>query len=225
MSLKNAFISFVYGSLSVPVQRIIPGVFFTVFAFSVMAQSDKFELVRKENNIAIYERWITFPKSKPPVKAREVKGEFTITTSMEKAVALIRDEKRIRLWQKHVSEYKVFPANDSMWFAYSYHDIPWPVTDQDHFLVYTLRERIPGKEWFIMFETQTNDALAPARKHADRMVLAGSWRLQKISPSRIKVTYSILSMPSDIPRIFTDPVIRNNLMSTIKSYISLLEKK
>jgi hypothetical protein len=55
------------------------------------------------------------------------------------------------------------------------------------------------------------------------MKLAGSW-LYETQGNKIKITYRILSMPSGIPRIFTDPVIRNNMMSTIKSYVKLLEE-
>jgi hypothetical protein len=55
------------------------------------------------------------------------------------------------------------------------------------------------------------------------MELAGSWRLEQVTPQQVKVTYRILSMPSSIPRMFTDPVIRNNLMSTIKALTKLAE--
>jgi hypothetical protein len=59
---------------------------------------------------------------------------------------------------------------------------------------------------------------------ATRMKLAGSWTYET-QGEKIKITYRILSMPSGIPRIFTDPVIRNNMMSTIKEYVKLLEEK
>ncbi len=32
-------------------------------------------------------------------------------------------------------------------------------------------------------------------------------------------------MLSSIPKVFTDPVIRNNMMTTIKSYVKLLQEK
>jgi hypothetical protein len=55
------------------------------------------------------------------------------------------------------------------------------------------------------------------------MTLAGSWYFQSLPDGKIKVTYRILSMPGNLPRFITDPVIRNNLMSTVKSYIKILE--
>ena len=186
-------------------------------------EDEGFELVREKNDVRIYERWIFFPKKDPPVDAREVMGVFRARTTIEEAVALVRDEARIKQWQSHVSKFKVYPQNDTVWFEYSYHDIPWPVSDQDHFLIYSVEENIPGERFFFTFESIVNDKLAPVHDDATRMELSGSWLFEK-KGNEVKVSYRILSMPSNIPRIFTDPVIRNNMMSTITSYIELLEE-
>lgn len=183
-----------------------------------------FSLVKEKDNVFIYERWIHFPKTDPPVEAREVKGEFYAKSTVEDGLQLLRDESKIKKWQSHVSKFKVYPQTDSTWYEYSYHDIPWPVSDQDHFLVYEIEDSIPGERLFITFESFGHPTLAPVDEDATRMRLSGSWLFEK-QKDRIKITYRILSMPSGIPRIFTDPVIRNNMMSTIKSYIEILENK
>lgn len=193
----------------------------------ILAQTganDGFELVRKDENIVVYERWITFPKSNPPIRAREVKSEFYIKGNIDDALALIQDEAQIKVWQKHVSEFKVYPHTDFNWHEYSYHDIPWPVSDQDHFLEYRIENPAQAEGIFITFETVKNDTMAPVRKGVSRMTLSGSWYLQEMPDDKIKVTYRILSMPSSIPRFFTDPVIRNNLMTTVKAYIRIMEE-
>jgi hypothetical protein len=185
---------------------------------------DGFELVRKDDKISVYERWITFPKSNPPITAREVKSEFFIKGDVRNALALMQDETQIKAWQKHVSEFKVYPSTDSVWHEYSYHNIPWPVSDQDHFLEYRIEDPLLSDGIFITFETVKNDSVAPERKGVSRMTLSGSWYLQQIDDDRIKVTYRILSMPGNLPRFITDPVIRNNLMSTVEAYIEIIEK-
>jgi hypothetical protein len=200
-----------------------------LLSFACMGQDDSpenkgFELIKEKDNISIYERWVTFPKSKPAVTAREVKSVFYANTTVEKAFALLKNEATIKEWQGHVSKFKIYPQTDTTWFEYSYHDIPWPVSDQDHFLVYEIDENIPGEKIFITFESIVNKKYAPIDQDADRMTLAGSWTYEK-SDDKVKITYRILSMPSSIPRLFTDPVIRNNMMTTIKSYISILEKQ
>jgi hypothetical protein len=186
---------------------------------------EKFELVREDSPIFVYERWITFPGKVPEVKAREVKGEFLIKASMYGVLALLKDESKIKIWQSHVEDFKVYPQRDtSYWFEYSYHDIPWPVSDQDHFLRYDLEEVIPDKELVIRFESVVNPKISPVKKGVTRMELAGSWKLEQLAPNQVKVTYRILSMPSSIPRLFTDPVIRSNLMSTIKALTKLAQE-
>lgn len=183
-----------------------------------------FDLVKKDGTTAIYERWITFPNSDPPIEAREVKGEFYFNNTIFAGLNLIQDEKRIKQWQKHVSEFKVYPQRDTMsWLEYSYHDIPWPVSDQDHLLKYTIEEMVPGKLLFLTFESRENDTLAPVRKGVTRMELSGSWTWEEISPGKVKATYRILSKPIGIPKWLTDPIIRSNIMTTIEEYVALLE--
>ena len=202
-------------------------ILFTVhFASSQDHENVKFDLVKEEAPIFIYERWITFPGKVPSVKAREVKSEFLVTASIYKILSILKDESKIKIWQKHVSDFKVYPQRDTaFWLEYSYHDIPWPVSDQDHFLRYDLVEKIPGKELFLKFESTIDTKLAPVESDVTRMELSGSWKLEQISPQQVKATYRILSMPSSIPRMFTDPVIRSNLMSTIKALTTLAEEK
>lgn len=197
-----------------------------IFSLQSIAQDDdEFSLVREEDSIYVYERWIIFPDSEPPQDAREVKGEFYINTSIQEAYKLLKSEDKIMDWQKHVTEFKVYPLPvDTAWREYSYHDIPWPVSDQDHFLVYRIEKKEKDK-LFITFESTSDDNVSPVRHGVTRMNLLGSWTFQKISDSKIKATYRIISQPSSIPRIFTDPIIRRNLMSTIKAYIEILEKK
>lgn len=199
--------------------------FTACYASSQDYKDVKFDLVKEEAPIFIYERWITFPGKVPAVKAREVKSEFLVNASMYKILSILKDESKIKIWQKHVSDFKVYPQRDTtFWLEYSYHDIPWPVSDQDHFLRYDLEETIPGKELFIKFESAIDPKLAPVESDVTRMELSGSWRLEQISPQQVKATYRILSMPSSIPRMFTDPVIRSNLMSTIKALTTLAEE-
>lgn len=199
---------------------------FTTFSTRAFAQTgthDGFELVKEEDGILVYERWVTFPGSEPAITAREVKSEFHIKTRPRLALSLIRDQSKIHSWQKHVSEFKVYPHSDSIWYEYSYHDIPWPVSDQDHFLEYTMEKPVGGDGIFVTFKTIENKKLAPVRENVSRMTLSGSWYFQNEHKGIIKVTYRILSMPGPLPRLITDPVIRSNLMRTVKSYIALLE--
>jgi hypothetical protein len=186
---------------------------------------DEFVLVKKDGPVSIYERWIIFPKSDPPVEAREVKGEFAFNNSIYAGLRLLQSEKLIQKWQSHVSEFKVYKqADTTQWLEYSYHDIPWPVSDQDHFLQYTVEQSKPGV-LFVTFESVVNNEKAPVRKGVSRMKLSGSWTFEQVTPTQVKTTYLILSSPLNFPKFLTDPIIRSNMMSTIEKYVSILEHK
>jgi hypothetical protein len=190
--------------------------------FEGHSQDSPFVLVKKEDNVFIYERWIKFPKSNPPVDAREVKGEFHFSNSIAEAVRLLQDERRIQQWQSHVSKFEVFKTKDStQWYEYSYHDIPWPVSDQDHLLHYQMTRNNSG-EIFIIFESIRDEKLAPIKQGVTRMHLSGSWTFQAVNDGQVKATYRILSMPLAIPKFLTDPIIRNNMMTTIQEFIGLM---
>jgi len=185
-----------------------------------------FVLVKKDGAIAIYERWLTYPSSNPPVKAREVKGEFFYNNTIYAGLRLLQNENKIKQWQSHVSEFKVYPQRDTTtWLEYSYHSIPWPVSDQDHFMQYNVSTKETDRLLFISFKSRINQTLAPVRKGVTRMQLSGSWTFEQISPNKVKATYRILSKPIGIPKVFTDPIIRSNIITTIEEYIALLEEK
>jgi hypothetical protein len=196
-----------------------------IFASAQAQEKEDFVLVKKDGNVSIYERWIIFPSSDPPIQAREVKGEFVFNNTIDAGLRLLQNEEKIKQWQSHVSEFKVFKSEDSsLWYEYSYHDIPWPVSDQDHLLVYSIDKRSPN-DMFIAFESRRDERLAPLRKGVTRMTLAGSWTFEKIDADKVKATYRILSKPLNIPKFLTDPIIRNNMMTTIQEFIALIEKK
>lgn len=192
--------------------------------FSAAAQEkDGFELVKKDGNISVYERWINYPNADPPFEAREVMSIFYFNSTIYNGLHLMQDEEKIFKWQNHVSKFEVYPQSDTTyWFEYSYHDIPWPVSDQDHYLVYNLSVPNPGK-LFVTFDSKVDATKAPVEKGVTRMELTGSWTFEQITPTRTKVTYRIISKPIGIPKWLTDPIIRSNIMTTMKEFIDVIE--
>lgn len=187
----------------------------------VAQEKDDFTLVKKDGTISVFERWITYPGAS--FTAREVKGEFYFENTKSAGLQLLQDASRIKKWQSHVSEFSVHLDSDkNTWKEYSYHDIPWPVSDQDHFLEYNI-ETWNDSILHIQFFSVENPTLAPLRKGVTRMELLGSWTFETLNDLKTKATYRIISKPLNIPKFLTDPVVRNNMMTTIKSFIQELE--
>lgn len=198
----------------------------SISCFSQKQDAEGFTLVFSDPAINIYERWLEFPGKKPAVISREFKSEFTINAPVLKVIDLIRNEAQVKLWQQHLKSYKIYYKRDTtLWNEYSCHDIPWPLSDQDSFLEYRLIEIIPGKEYFVDFKSTVDQKIAPLNDDIHRIELVGSWKFVMMSPGVVQVVYRIQSAPAtSLPRMIIDPVVRNNLVSSIKSLTAIAEK-
>jgi len=186
-------------------------------------EEGEFLLIKRSGEISLYERWIDLPGEEDK-QAREVKSVFYYNSSMQAGLRLLQDQNKGMKWQDHVSEFRLFPQGDTtLWYEYSYHDIPWPVSDQDHFMEYRIAS-CDAKQMLISFKSQVNEKLAPERKGVTRITLKGSWHLEQIAERRVKVTYRIYSLPLSIPRMLTDPIVRTNMVSTIEDFVAMVEK-
>lgn len=201
-------------------------VFAAVSCFAQKQDAEGFTPVFSDPSLNIYERWVEFPGKKPAVVSREFKSEFIINAPLHKVIFLIRDEAQVKLWQQHLKAYKIYAKKDTtMWDEYSCHDIPWPLNDQDSFLEYKLTEIVPGKEYVVEFKSTTNQKIAPLNDDIHRIELVGSWKFVLKSPDVVHVVYRIQSLPAtSLPRMIIDPVVRNNLVASIKSLTAIAEK-
>ena len=191
--------------------------------FPVSAQDDEgFTLVKKEGKVSLYERWIPL-FSDPSVTVRELKTEFYYDNTIEAGLQLLRDEKRAALWKGHLEEYKIYPQADAKrWVEYTYHDIPWPVSDQDHLTQYMVHKDSP-MQTRVSFTSIDDEKLAPLRDGVTRIKLRGNWLFERHG-SRVYVTYRVSSIPVGIPRAFTDPLVRNGMVNMIQKFIALAEQ-
>ena len=192
----------------------------------LLAQSksteDGFEVVRHDEKITLYERWTPFPGTS--TNSRQVKGVFEVDASLADMYNAIHNEQKLKSWQENIIEYKFIPISDTTWIIYSLTEIPWPLSNQDYLLSYSLQEKNDNRI-IVSFEHSADVSLAAIRKDVDRTPTTGTWVLEKISEQRTKVTYTVTSMPVDYPRFITDRIVRNNLMSTINKLIAVAEKK
>jgi len=199
--------------------------FFCLLPSALAQDKEGFELVKKEGGIAIYERWITLPTTNPPVKTRELKCEFYYNNGLYAGLHLLRNEKMIQQWQPQVSEFRIYHQRDTtVWLEYAHHAIPWPVSNQDHFMEYKLLVHT-NRMLTISFKSRDNADLAPIRKGVTRLYLSGSWTLELVGNHRVKATYKVISKPGSIPKMLTDPIVRTNIISNMQGFVDLLEAK
>jgi hypothetical protein len=188
--------------------------------------AEGFVLVKSDPPYEVLERWVEFPGKQPPVTSRELKAEFIVNASARKIIDLLKDESRVRLWQAHLRDYKIYSkADTATWDEYSCHDVPWPLNDQDSFMEYKLTEVSANKEYLIDFRSRIDKKIAPVQESIHRIELNGSWRLIQVTPDVVRVTYRIQSVPAtDLPRMIIDPVVRNSILNTVRSLTEIAEK-
>jgi hypothetical protein len=208
-----------------PNQRLISVTFLLLFSQPSFAQtsteSDGFEIVRQDEKITMYERWTPYPGT--TTKARQIKCVFHVQTDLDNTFAYIYEESKLRTWQENILEYRIIPKNDSLWVAYSYYRIPWPLTNQDYLLTYAVLEKNENRI-VLSFTHLEDEKLGAVRKGVDRRPTVGKWELERVAKGKVKVTYTISSLPLNTPRIITDRIVHNNLMSTINKLITVAEK-
>lgn len=185
------------------------------------AENDGYEVVRQDEKITMYERWTPYPGT--TTNSRQIKCVFHTNTDINTIYAHIYEEGKINIWQENILEYKITPKNDSVWIAYSYYRIPWPLSNQDYLLTYALLEKNENRI-ALSFTHLTDEKFMAIRKGVDRRPTIGKWELEKVAKGKTKVTYTITSLPLNHPRFITDRIVHNSLMSTINKLILVAEK-
>ena len=184
------------------------------------AENGAYEVVRQDEKITMYERWAPYPGT--TTDSRQIKCIFQANVELTKMLSYLYEDAKIKTWQENILEYVITPKNDSVWVAYSYYKIPWPLSNQDYLLTYSVQKN--GNKVVLSFTHLEDEKLGPIRKGVDRRPTIGKWELEKIANNKTKITYTITSLPLSTPRFITDRIVHNNLMATIHKLISVAEK-
>lgn len=200
------------------------GVLFTQLYWPLWAQADDFTLVKKQQSIVLYERWIHHNNN--PV--RELKVEFvTKAISLNRLLQLLQDESTGKQWNRNAIQYKVARQSDApTWLLYIRYNLPWPLSDQDCCLRYYLPGANTGHSSSeIFFESSADPRFAEKGQVTRLTGVKGKWVLEPLNGQTCRVTYFIATnRSSSIPRWVSDPLVYNNLLHTMSSFKSLLEK-
>lgn len=192
-----------------------------LFFQSLAGDTGEFKLVKKDNAISLYERWIPGAGGE---NVREIKAVFLVNTAVPAVVGLFKDQLHGKDWNANASEYKIAPATDPHhWITYIRYDIPWPVDDQDCCLLYRLRENNGSAE--VVFESITDQRFPLCNKTTRITGTRGKWLLEPTPEGPMRITYIVTTDRSrKIPRWVSDPIIHDNLFRTMTKFKGLLEK-
>lgn len=188
------------------------------------SQAADFKLVQSQQNIALYERWIQHNGN----NVRELKAEFTVKTNgTPQVIQLLKDAGKGNVWNPNASAYKIRLLQNTSWLTYIRYKTPFPMDDQDCCLKYFYADADASKPMYaINFESMASNNF-PLQKNVTRITgIKGKWLIENKGNGTTKITYQIVSDKSaSIPRWVSDPIIHNNLFTTISSFKKLLEAR
>jgi hypothetical protein len=188
---------------------------------STIDVNTKFNLVRSDDNISIYTRWIPVTESR---STRQLKAEFVIDCPAEKVVSVLRDEKSYTKWMKATKTYyRLKTINENQWYSYVQFSIPWPLNNQDCILKYKVHECADPSKTEITL-TGEPDFLQTYEGIERISHMEGSWVITKIGVGKSRVEYLVYSKQAPkFPTWITDPLIQKNLLKTMNAFREIVK--
>ncbi|MGJ7029882.1 hypothetical protein [Niabella hirudinis] len=185
--------------------------------------SGEFKLVKASNGITLYERWVMHNGN----EVRELKLSFEVAgASAADVVALLKDAGKGSRWNVKSSQYKITPTRDeNVWLNYIRYSLPWPMDDQDCSLRYSYTKgNTFSRSGTIYFES-TRHQVYPQFKNVTRLEgTAGKWVVDQLERNQSRITYQILTNKSvSVPRWVSDPIVYDNILTTMARFKSLLQ--
>ena len=181
----------------------------------------KFNLVRSDDNISIYTRWIPVTETR---STRQLKAEFVIDCPAEKVVSVLRDEKSYIKWMKATKTYyRLKTINENQWYSYVQFSIPWPLNNQDCILKYEVHECADPSKTEITLAGEPD--FLQTYEGVERIShMEGSWVITKIGAGKSRVEYLVYSKQAPkFPTWITDPLIQKNLLKTMNAFREIVK--
>jgi len=183
---------------------------------STIDVNGKFNLVRSDDNIFIYTRWIPVTETR---STRQLKAEFVIDFPSEKVISVLLDEKTYTTWMKATkSYYRLKTVNENVWYSYVQFSIPWPLNNQDCILKYEVHENTDLLKTEIKIVGDP-DFLKPFEGVERISHMEGCWVITRIGTCKTRVEYYICSnQVPKFPAWITDPLIQKNLLKSMIAF-------
>src|SRR5512133_2015643 len=105
--------------------------------------SNAYTLVRSDQNISIYTKWIPLNET---ISTRKVKAVFSCSAGVDDVVALVANDAAVTRWMSNVATFsRLKNVSDREWYSYIRYGLPWPLSDQDCIVRYTVERSPEGK--------------------------------------------------------------------------------
>lgn len=183
-----------------------------------------FKLVKRNEVISLYERWITSTKGE---QVRELKAVFTVGSGIDEITRLLTNAQQGTRWNVNAKTYLVLPLHkERNWVVYIRYALPWPFQDQDCCLLYSINTGTATKQHAeIQFQSAQHERFPVQDKITRMNGTSGKWIIEERKNGTSQITYLISTDRSaKVPRWISDPIIHNTLFETMTAFKNTLEK-
>lgn len=184
--------------------------------------ANTYTLVRSDQNISIYTKWVPLNAS---VSTRKVKAVFSCTASMEEVLALVTNDAAVTRWMSNVDDFsRLKKVSDREWYCYIRYGLPWPLSDQDCILKYVVDSSPDGRSARVIVEGMPQ--YLPVKDGVNRIShLECEWIIYRTDDHRVLVEYTQYSkQPAKFPRKITDPLVQKAMIKSFASFRSIVEQ-
>jgi hypothetical protein len=178
-----------------------------------------FVLVRNEDDILLYSRWIQVNET---TATRQVKADFVIDCPAARVVSILCDEKTYLNWMTATKScYRLKTIDTNQWYSYFQFSIPWPLSNQDCVLKYEVKTYDELSKTVIKIASDAG-YLKPNKGIERISNMVGCWIITEIEEGKTRVEYFVYSVQKPkFPTWMTDPLIQKNLIRTMNGLRNL----
>jgi hypothetical protein len=155
-----------------------------------------------------------------------VKAVFSCSAEVDEVLALVANDAAVTKWMSNVAEFnRLKSVNDREWYSYIRYGLPWPLSDQDCIVRYTVERSAEGKSAHVFVEGLP--VYLPANEGVNRIShLECEWLIYQTADNRVLIEYSQYSkQPPKFPRKITDPLVQKALIRSLAAFRSIVEQE
>lgn len=183
---------------------------------------NRWELTDDEDGIKFYVRWVPLNSF---TEVRERKVEILAHTRLDKALGMVADIDKARLWMSGIKRASLLQRdNNNQWYSHVLYGLPWPFNDRE--MITLCRMNRGAGQSKITISMESVEHSYPQAKGVERLTnYKASWEIVEINHNLVKMTFIALSGdPPAFPRVIQDPVIKRVFMGNMRTLKDLLEK-
>lgn len=181
-----------------------------------------YTLVRSDQNISIYTKWIPLNST---VSTRKVKAVFSCQAEVNEVLALVVNDAAVTRWMSNVDEFsRVKNVSEREWYCYIRYGLPWPISDQDCVLHYETERSADGRSARVLVEGMP--VYIPAKQGVSRIShLECEWIISRTGDHRVLVEYTQYSkQPPKCSRKLTDPLVQKAMIRSLAAFRDIVEQ-